>query len=133
MCLFVLFFCFFFKQKTAYEMRINDWSSDVCSSDLGKFTQLLLVARTARYTPQVGNGSLHDPVNRYILGQEIEAAGKARGINGTAGEMTGDVEGAAERWQIHVMTDVRPRHPLAQCRRQVAAEAADQAFHEGFA
>src|SRR3546814_16723245 len=28
----VLFFCF--KQKTAYEMRISDWSSDVCSSDL---------------------------------------------------------------------------------------------------
>src|SRR3546814_3674197 len=32
------FFCFvfffFFKQKTAYEMRISDWSSDVCSSDL---------------------------------------------------------------------------------------------------
>src|SRR3546814_6551382 len=33
----VLFICsdvFFFKQKTAYEMRISDWSSDVCSSDL---------------------------------------------------------------------------------------------------
>src|SRR3546814_99350 len=32
MCLY--FFFFFFKQKTAYEMRISDWSSDVCSSDL---------------------------------------------------------------------------------------------------
>src|SRR3546814_3215523 len=31
--MFVLCF-FFFKQKTAYEMRISDWSSDVCSSDL---------------------------------------------------------------------------------------------------
>src|SRR3546814_7225430 len=31
----VLFF--FFKQKTAYEMRISDWSSDVCSSDLQGF------------------------------------------------------------------------------------------------
>src|SRR3546814_1455052 len=30
---YALFF-FFFKQKTAYEMRISDWSSDVCSSDL---------------------------------------------------------------------------------------------------
>src|SRR3546814_5415632 len=28
-------YVFFFKQKTAYEMRISDWSSDVCSSDLG--------------------------------------------------------------------------------------------------
>src|SRR3546814_18186843 len=31
-CVYLLFF--FFKQKTAYEMRISDWSSDVCSSDL---------------------------------------------------------------------------------------------------
>src|SRR3546814_16945331 len=29
-------FFFFFKQKTAYELRISDWSSDVCSSDLGR-------------------------------------------------------------------------------------------------
>src|SRR3546814_6316032 len=29
-----VWFIFFFKQKTAYEMRIRDWSSDVCSSDL---------------------------------------------------------------------------------------------------
>src|SRR3546814_2838677 len=29
-------FFFFFKQKTAYEMRISDWSSDVCSSDLDR-------------------------------------------------------------------------------------------------
>src|SRR3546814_2656280 len=36
LCIFVLidFVFFFFKQKTAYEMRISDWSSDVCSSDL---------------------------------------------------------------------------------------------------
>src|SRR3546814_6557034 len=39
-CVFHFFDCkivcefFFFKQKTAYEMRISDWSSDVCSSDL---------------------------------------------------------------------------------------------------
>src|SRR3546814_1061264 len=32
----LLFFFFFFKQKTAYEMRISDWSSDVCSSDLDR-------------------------------------------------------------------------------------------------
>src|SRR3546814_3240949 len=31
---FLMIFFFFFKQKTAYEMRISDWSSDVCSSDL---------------------------------------------------------------------------------------------------
>src|SRR3546814_10481981 len=33
-------FFFFFKQKTAYEMRISDWSSDVCSSDLAHVNAL---------------------------------------------------------------------------------------------
>src|SRR3546814_13111753 len=33
-------FVFFFKQKTAYEMRISDWSSDVCSSDLSDLIPL---------------------------------------------------------------------------------------------
>src|SRR3546814_3069909 len=41
----VLFYVFFFKQKTAYEMRISDWSSDVCSSDLG--------ATSAAFSPPV--------------------------------------------------------------------------------
>src|SRR3546814_13940524 len=38
------YYFFFFKQKTAYEMRISDWSSDVCSSDL---TIYILVNRIA--------------------------------------------------------------------------------------
>src|SRR3546814_3993367 len=39
-CGLIIYF-FFFKQKTAYEMRISDWSSDVCSSDLGSGRQSL--------------------------------------------------------------------------------------------
>src|SRR3546814_485736 len=39
---------FFFKQKTAYEMRISDWSSDVCSSDLREVLQLLQRAEHRR-------------------------------------------------------------------------------------
>src|SRR3546814_19220805 len=41
------FYFFFFKQKTAYEMRISDWSSDVCSSDLatGVFEACWLLGR----------------------------------------------------------------------------------------
>src|SRR3546814_6083567 len=42
LCVILWLFVFFFKQKTAYEMRISDWSSDVCSSDL------TLPARAAR-------------------------------------------------------------------------------------
>src|SRR3546814_4560108 len=44
-------FVFFFKQKTAYEMRISDWSSDVCSSDLiGDADIVISDAGTGRVT-----------------------------------------------------------------------------------
>src|SRR3546814_4749115 len=46
---------FFFKQKTAYEMRISDWSSDVCSSDL-EITSMTCLALIASIT--VDNSSL---------------------------------------------------------------------------
>src|SRR3546814_10792038 len=39
---------FFFKQKTAYEMRISDWSSDVCSSDLHEKVVRLITDRSGR-------------------------------------------------------------------------------------
>src|SRR3546814_6900153 len=49
----LLFVFFFFKQKTAYEMRISDWSSDVCSSDLvlRKGDRLEAVARHVTLQP----------------------------------------------------------------------------------
>src|SRR3546814_5215860 len=42
---------FFFKQKTAYEMRISDWSSDVCSSDLERRGNTILLALPAPLPP----------------------------------------------------------------------------------
>src|SRR3546814_1693315 len=50
---FVFFRCFFFfKQKTAYELRISDWSSDVCSSDLltDTFTDGLHIAQETPFS-----------------------------------------------------------------------------------
>src|SRR3546814_4448715 len=50
MCLYIVVVCcmyifiFFFKQKTAYEMRISDWSSDVCSSDLLGYGHMCMIA-----------------------------------------------------------------------------------------
>src|SRR3546814_2974593 len=41
---YVLLFIFFFKQKTAYEMRISDWSSDVCSSDLSRCPDMKILS-----------------------------------------------------------------------------------------
>src|SRR3546814_2111358 len=52
-----MFVCvFLFKQKTAYEMRISDWSSDVCSSDLRAFARC---CTTGRYEPATSNGVGH--------------------------------------------------------------------------
>src|SRR3546814_15400288 len=51
---------FFFKQKTAYEMRISDWSSDVCSSDLQQSNPKMLRAcyKDAVRNPLVANAGL---------------------------------------------------------------------------
>src|SRR3546814_3591752 len=45
---------FFFKQKTAYEMRISDWSSDVCSSDLFDDVHLFLVEQLHHLEQRAG-------------------------------------------------------------------------------
>src|SRR3546814_4332101 len=50
----MIFVVFFFEQKTAYEMRISDWSSDVCSSDLPS----ALAARSLRLHSALVGGSL---------------------------------------------------------------------------
>src|SRR3546814_16169513 len=50
-------YVFFFKQKTAYEMRISDWSSDVCSSDLRISTALLQTNPTAKPRRQIATTS----------------------------------------------------------------------------
>src|SRR3546814_995220 len=70
---------FFFKQKTAYEMRISDWSSDVCSSDLllgeavtDPFRRVTLLARrvTIRHQdiadPEIGRASCRERVCQYV-------------------------------------------------------------------
>src|SRR3546814_8970445 len=47
-------FIFFCKQKTAYEMRISDWSSDVCSSDLG-YDLLMRLMEAQKVTVEQGD------------------------------------------------------------------------------
>src|SRR3546814_7648706 len=55
MCCHCCFF-FFFKQKTAYEMRISDWSSDVCSSDL--IATVALAAKFHAFLPVLAGTTL---------------------------------------------------------------------------
>src|SRR3546814_1546437 len=49
---------FFFKQKTAYEMRISDWSSDVCSSDLEGKTHAEIMQDADRDSPRQAAGGM---------------------------------------------------------------------------
>src|SRR3546814_6665857 len=82
----VFLFFFFFKQKTAYEMRISDWSSDVCSSDL-----------------------LH-------ADRRPDAAGvlAARHLHRVAGEQAGVEEGPEEGGEEHHLGGDEEDHPVAQ-------------------
>src|SRR3546814_6743592 len=79
LCIFITLFFFFFKQKTAYEMRISDWSSDVCSSDLQMNTLVLsmgeLLQRSLNESirldmqlddQQIGRASCRERVCQYV-------------------------------------------------------------------
>src|SRR3546814_5033308 len=59
---------FFVKQKTAYEMRISDWSSDVCSSDLA------IEAEVAAFLPQAPAWLATDPDDQAIGFMLIDGA-----------------------------------------------------------
>src|SRR3546814_7911988 len=58
---------FFFKQKTAYEMRISDWSSDVCSSDLKDRSRAGCAPTTARSCTPVGAHPVGDGMAVMLL------------------------------------------------------------------
>src|SRR3546814_8676841 len=72
---------FFFKQKSAYEMRISDWSSDVCSSDL---TARDLLVWTNRQTDGDGYDRLRSAFER-LSGTRITTNIKADGEEITEG------------------------------------------------
>src|SRR3546814_4954599 len=74
---------FFFKQKTAYEMRISDWSSDVCSSDLAGRDTISLGADADQDYVFVGAGESaranYDTVSGFVIDADDTA-----GLQGTA-------------------------------------------------
>src|SRR3546814_9595015 len=69
LCFYVFFpfpfsFFFFFKQKTAYEMRISDWSSDVCSSDLPEtYANIDAISRNLGFAPTT---SIEAGIPRFV-------------------------------------------------------------------
>src|SRR3546814_2598896 len=77
------FVVFFFKQKTAYEMRISDWSSDVCSSDLphiGHAYTTLACDALARFKRLDGYDVMF-LTGTDEHGQKVEAAAAAAGVD----------------------------------------------------
>src|SRR3546814_6501930 len=63
---------FFFKQKTAYEMRISDWSSDVCSSDLMHAGTILSMRRSLSLHARAQQGEARDAGKRRAAAKEME-------------------------------------------------------------
>src|SRR3546814_13000765 len=111
--MFVLFVFFFFKQKTAYEMRISDWSSDVCSSDLNVskqhghqilFIDAAMSLQKGEKAGLVGpNGAGKSTLFRMIVGEEkpddgqvsIDTGMTIGYFNQDVGEMSGQSAVAA--------------------------------------
>src|SRR3546814_20894228 len=77
------FVFFFFKQKTAYEMRINDWSSDVCSSDLIPDFRKVLADQHARLLRRI---YLHLAGSQARLPEDWVAAQIGQ-LNNTSGDI----------------------------------------------
>src|SRR3546814_2594039 len=94
-------FLFCFKQKTAYEMRISDWSSDVCSSDLQ------VVEQAIGHRGQAAHGTRHDH--------------HADGIEPAAGERRADVAKTvyAIGQRMHIAAVDAKQIGRASCRERV--------------
>src|SRR3546814_904621 len=119
-CVFFSFFVvfFFFKQKTAYEMRISDWSSDVCSSDLGAGRVEWAVAwplwSDGSYswycnTIPTPDGGTHETGLRAALTKGIRAFGELAGQKRAAQIQAEDIMSACE-----IMLSVFVRDPQFQ-------------------
>src|SRR3546814_7398698 len=92
-------FIFFFKQKTAYEMRISDWSSDVCSSDLDRLQRL---ADAESALAGIGQGYL-----RSLVGHRLFAA---EHLPHDRDIVLDAMVGLAPRLHVPSLDDLRPGH-----------------------
>src|SRR3546814_3526611 len=97
-----LVFFFFFKQKTAYEMRISDWSSDVCSSDLntrlhkvvesgaaeiGQVQEMRDVTRVVNRVPVLRDGQVIGAIGRVAFKAPEEVHELSRQISSLRAEV----------------------------------------------
>src|SRR3546814_7447390 len=102
------YYLFFFKQKTAYEMRISDWSSDVCSSDLPgilrSINPLPMMERTVLF---------YDFHRQYRMprSQNVLRLGQNRSLGPTGPISSGGPSGYAMRGSAYRAGCMRSRPP----------------------
>src|SRR3546814_17391207 len=119
----VLYIYFFFKQKTAYEMRISDWSSDVCSSDLRRRPVAAFTAFAQRLGGLLGADQslracglaedLHDPLERLLQGVQ---AGPGHAEPGVAHGLEALERGHGPDRQFVLLAPLRLRGPSEERR-----------------
>src|SRR3546814_8242175 len=116
MSVIIVLLCFFFKQKTAYEMRISDWSSDVCSSDLR--------IRAAENVP--ASISDRDDATRQLTG--YSSRGMGPGQRAVRDHVQRRQSNMAQRMRQHVDeslgSTVNPHQQAANLTEQARAAAA---------
>src|SRR3546814_8963229 len=86
---------FFFKQKTAYEMRISDWSSDVCSSDLFRVDRFEAYRDDVRYAGRTNIQPVAEGVRHLLAKTHLPVVLRQRAFE--AG--THEIDQAAHRRQ----------------------------------
>src|SRR3546814_3617637 len=120
----LLFCVFFFKQKTAYEMRISDWSSDVCSSDL----ELGATAVPGRALVFL----VERDAQRLKLGDVgVVVLGDVRDHRPVAGEVgAGDLPDLRQRLDLD-LAELREVHLRPRQQVQTAAASGDRATTTG--
>src|SRR3546814_15268495 len=113
LCVICWYFFFFFKQKTAYEMRISDWSSDVCSSDLFIVSRKIEICR-----------GLTRPQWRIDVDLQLDANGL-----GTAGASERKIQLAGDGIVFEQRLKDSLVHSRPGLRVRLTAELADQAVN----
>src|SRR3546814_2108397 len=113
-----LMFVVFFKQKTAYEMRISDWSSDVCSSDLDRRGALLVAVAAG----DVAQGRQQRPCAAGARG----AAGLRPGRRAAPGRA-----GGAGRLPRRLPRLLLPPGGGGRCRRRDAGDGGAEGLRPG--
>src|SRR3546814_17597563 len=112
--MFACFVFFFFKQKTAYEMRISDWSSDVCSSDLLGIEKAHIVGLSMG-----GYGTLNFGLTFPRRARSLVIAGCGYGsIRKRGKDFDAEVEATAAMFETGAMAEVAGRDGAGRTRVQ---------------